>query len=112
MEQLLAWDPEIVVIDIGEPEDIYNGPLWQDVSAVKNGKLYRQPNGMFIFNRPSAESAVLYPLWFVMKAYPDRFSDISIEDEIINFYSTIFDYDLSEEELELLLDGRLAVVKC
>lgn len=112
MEQLLAWDPDIVIIDTGVPDDIYDDTMWKDVSAVVNNQVYNQPNGMFIFNRPSAESAVLYTLWLATTAYPDRFSDISIEDEIVRFYSEIFDYELSAEELAKVLDGSSAYVPC
>ncbi len=106
MEQLLSWDPDIVVIDMGTPGDIYGDDRWGDVSAVTAQAVYRQPMGVFIWNRPSAESAALYTLWLATVAYPDEFSDIDIGDEIHRFYMEIFDYDLSESQVDAILAGE------
>jgi iron complex transport system substrate-binding protein len=104
MEDVLSWNPELIVIDIGEPEDVLNDPLWAEVDAVKNGRVYELPMGIFIWNRPSAEAAVLFTEWMAFNAYPDRFSDMTIEDEIKRFYSEILDYELSDEDVYSILN--------
>lgn len=108
MEQVLKWNPDIVVIDTGSPEDVYNDPKWASIKAVQNQQVYRLPNGVFVWNRPTAESAVLHPLWMAKTAYPDLFSDISMKDEIKNFYKEIFMYDLTDEQVDKIMAGEYA----
>jgi iron complex transport system substrate-binding protein len=104
MEQILSWDPDIIVIDYGKPEDLYNSSQWNKISAVKNKRVYVLPQGMFLWNRPSAESAVLLPEWLAITAYPDQFKDMSAQNEIKQFYKEIFGYDLSEQDLKGILN--------
>ncbi|OPY32822.1 MAG: corrinoid ABC transporter substrate-binding protein [Methanoregula sp. PtaU1.Bin006] len=108
MEQVLKWNPDIIVIDTGSPEDVYNDSKWASISAVKNHQVYRLPNGVFVWNRPTAESAVLHPLWMAKIAYPDRFADISLKDEVKKFYREIFWYDLTDEQANKILSGEYA----
>lgn len=104
-EQVLAWNPDIIVIDTGSPQDLYDDPQWAGIAAVKNHRVYRQPSGLFVWNRPSAESAVLFPIWLATVAYPDRFTDIDMKQEVKRFYAEIFEYDLSDEDAEKVLSG-------
>lgn len=104
MEQVLSWDPDIIVIDNGKPEDLYNSTEWAQIKAVKNKRVYVLPVGMFIWNRPSAEAAVLIPEWLAITAYPDRFKDMTAGEEIRQFYSEIFEYELSEKDLDSILN--------
>jgi len=108
MEQVLKWNPDIVVIDYGTPEDVYKDPKWSSVKAVQNRQVYRLPNGVFVWNRPTAESAVLHPLWMAKIAYPDRFSDISMENEVKKFYREMFMYELTDEQVQKILSGAYA----
>lgn len=108
MEQVLKWNPDIVVIDTGSPDDVYNDPKWASIKAVQNHQVYRLPNGVFVWNRPTAESAVLHPLWMAKTAYPDRFSDISMNDEVKKFYTEVFSYDLTDEQVTKILTGEYA----
>lgn len=108
MEQVLKWNPDILVIDAGSPEDVYKDPKWASIKAVQEKQVYRLPNGVFVWNRPSAESAVLHPLWMAKTAYPDRFKDISIEQEVKKFYKEVFSYDLTDEQVKKILTGEYA----
>lgn len=108
MEQVLKWNPDIIVIDTGSPEDVYKDPKWASIKAVQNRQVYRLPNGVFVWNRPTAESAVLHPLWMAKTAYPDRFSDISMKDEVKKYYREIFMYELTDEQANKILAGEYA----
>jgi iron complex transport system substrate-binding protein len=108
MEQVLKWNPDIIVIDSGTPEEMYSDPKWNSIKAVQNKQIYRLPNGVFVWNRPSAESAVLHPLWMAKIAYPERFTDISLEQEVKKFYHDAFMYDLTDEQVKKLLSGEYA----
>jgi len=105
MEQVLAWDPDIIVIDMGTPDELAKDPRWAAIKAVKNKKVFIQPAGVFIWDRPTAEAAVLHPLWLAMTAYPERFKDISFEKEARKFYREIFKFNLTEKQARMVTDG-------
>jgi|WetSurMetagenome_2_1015567.scaffolds.fasta_scaffold83520_1 iron complex transport system substrate-binding protein len=106
MEKVLGWDPDILVIDFGTPSDLYDDAKWKSIKAVKNKKVYKQPVGVFIWDRPTAESAVLHPIWLAKLAYPERFSDINLVGEIKRFYGEIMDFRLTEEQAEAVLSAK------
>jgi iron complex transport system substrate-binding protein len=105
MEQVLGWNPDILIIDSGKPEDLYNDPRWNRIKAVKNRRVYRQPVGIFIWDRPTAEAAVLYPLWLAKTVYPEHFKDVDLVEEIKNFYRDIMSFDLSNQQAISILNG-------
>lgn len=106
MEKVLVWNPDILVIDFGTAQDVYNDPKWKSVTAVKNKMVFRQPIGIFIWDRPTAESAVLHPLWLAKISYPDRFADIDMVHEIKKFYSEIMSFNLNDEQAKSVLDAK------
>lgn len=69
MEKVLGWNPDILVIDSGNPADLFNDTRWKNIKAVRNRQVFKQPIGVFIWDRPTAEAAVLYPLWLAKMAY-------------------------------------------
>ncbi len=106
MEQVLSWNPEILIIDTGSPEEIYKDPLWANIPAVKNKKVYMLPKGMFGWNRASTEPAALFPMWLAITAYPDKFPGVSVQDELKKFYSQIIQYNLTDADISLILTGK------
>ncbi|MEZ4598470.1 MAG: ABC transporter substrate-binding protein [Syntrophotaleaceae bacterium] len=105
MEKVLAWNPDILIIDTGTPEEIYNDPRWQNVTAIQNRQVFKQPVGIFIWDRPTAEAAVLYPLWLAKTAYPERFADVDLVAEVKRFYRETMDFDLSDDQSRSVLNG-------
>lgn len=106
MEQVLTWNPDVVIIDTGTPEDVYNDPLWADIPAVKNRQVYYLPRGMFGWNRASVEPAVLFPMWLAVSVYPDKLPGYTIEGELQKFYREIINYELTESDISLILTGK------
>lgn len=105
MEQVIQWDPDLLVINHGSLNELERHPQWKNIKAVKNGQVFSQPAGIFIFNRPTAESAAVFPLWLAAKAYPERFADIDIKAVIKQFYMDVMQIDISDAQAESVLDG-------
>jgi iron complex transport system substrate-binding protein len=105
LEKALGWNPDIIVIDSGKPEDLYNDPRWKNVKAIRNRQVYKQPVGIFIWDRPTAEAAVLHPLWLAKIAYPERFRDVDMVREVKNFYRETMSFNLSDTQAKALLNG-------
>lgn len=83
--------------------NLLNDPSWQKVNAVKNSKVYFNPDGAFYWDRYSAEEA-LQIQWAAKIIHPDKFSNIDIVKETRNFYKTFLNYDLSEEEANRIIN--------
>jgi iron complex transport system substrate-binding protein len=106
MEKVLDWNPDILVIDFGTPAELYGNPKWKSITAVKNKMVFQQPVGMFIWDRPTAESAVLHPLWLAKIAYPDRLADVDMVQEIKRFYREIMAFNISDEQATSILTAK------
>jgi iron complex transport system substrate-binding protein len=106
LEQVNLWNPDIIIIDDGTPDDLYNNPQWANINAIKNHRVYRMPQGIFIWSRPTAESAVLLPEWLAITAYPESFDDMNMTSEVRSFYSEIFKYDLTDQDLNDILNPQ------
>lgn len=114
MEEILSYDPEIIFLsnfDEVTPEDLYNNNLegqdWSSVSAVKNHQVYKVPCGLYRWAPPMAIEKPLYMLWTASIVQPEIFSDIDIRQEIKDFFSEFFNYDISEEQIDTVLRTEL-----
>jgi iron complex transport system substrate-binding protein len=109
MERVLGWDPDLLIIDSGKPEELYSDPRWRNIKAVRNRQVFKQPIGIFIWDRPTAEAAVLYPLWLAKTAYPEHFKDVDIMREVKRFYSEIMSFDLSDVQAQAVLSASFEI---
>ena len=98
-EQMMAWDPDVLLISSGTPEDLEKEAAWAGFRAVRSKKVYRIPGGVFAWNRPTAEGSALFPLWMAATVYSERFADLSPESHIRKFWKEILEYDLTDEDL-------------
>lgn len=105
MEKVLGWDPDILIIDFGSPEDVCGDTQWKSLKAVRNRMVFLQPVGAFIWDRPTAESAVLYPLWLARIAYPERMRDIDPVTEVKRFYREIMGFQMTDAQAKILLNA-------
>ena len=103
MEQVLSWNPDVVVIDSGSPGSLAGDAVWSGLSAVKNRRVFRLPVGVFIWNRPSCEAGVMLPEWLALTAYPNRFRNMDIRSEVKRFYQEIFHFAFTDEDVRRIL---------
>lgn len=88
-EQLLVWDPEVIVVLNGvDVEAILNDPKVAGVSAIENERVYALPEAGWDFSSPRALFCIE---WLATKLYPERFADVDIEAEADAFYRAVFD---------------------
>jgi iron complex transport system substrate-binding protein len=103
MEQLLSWDPDIVIVDNSSPDDLLNDPSWSKLKAVQNKRVYRLPTGLFILSRASCEAAVLVPQWLAITAYPDKLNFLDMNDRVREFYAKNFNFQLTDNIIHNIL---------
>jgi iron complex transport system substrate-binding protein len=104
-EQIIAWAPEVIfTMGRSARDQIMNDPALATVPAVKNGKVYTEPEGTYPWSVRSAEG-VLMPVFLGTILHPDKFADLSLADVTKTFYKDYYGYDLSQEQLDAILAG-------
>ena len=115
-EQLLAWDPDVIVVN-GEPkadksgssaaEDILSNPDYASLKAVQDQKVYGTRNAPFSWvDRPAGPNRLIGMRWFSALIYPE-YIKCDINEEIHKFFDLFYHVDLSDEQLENVLKGTL-----
>ncbi len=117
MEQIYVWDPEIIYIsnftDV-QPEDLYNNTIdgqdWSNLKAVKNKQVYKIPLGIYRWFPPCGDSPLMLK-WLAQKNYPEIFNDYDIKEEIKIYYQDFYQYDLTDDEVDKILNPSRAAAE-
>ena len=106
MEQVYEWDPDMIFITNFSPylaEDLLNNTIdgydWSNVKAVKEGKVYKFPLGMYRWFPPASDTPLVLQ-WLAKMIQPEAFADLDMDAEIREFYKTHYHVDLTDEDLE------------
>lgn len=118
MEQLLRWNPDVVIIEApGGDRGLAAGPGrsvvaalsrqpgWSDLKAVRTGRVYLNPQGMYPWERYGPEEA-LQIQWAAKTLHPDLFRDIDMRAEARSFYLRFFHHSLTDAELDRIFQLR------
>lgn len=104
IEQVMLWDPDVILLAPDSCyEEIFTDPVWSNVRAVREGRVYEIPLGPYSWtDRPPSVQRVLGVLWAGELLYPELYHcDITAEAQ--RFYQLFFHYDLTREEAQDLL---------
>lgn len=108
-EQLLGWDPDAIIFGPNSNEDPLASNPEEDadfgtLSAIKDGNYYVAPVSPFgWFDGPPSANQLMGAMWAAEAIYPDNY-DFDLKQETIDFYSTFYHVDLSDEQAEELLE--------
>ncbi len=108
LEQIAVWNPDLIIFQAGSIYDtVGSDPAWAGIAAITNGNYYQVPNDPWCWmNNPPTVNQLMGMQWLPRLLYPDAFDD-SIQDVTRAYYSTMYDYDLTDAELSELLEGAL-----
>lgn len=104
IEQVLSWDPDIVLIgnfDPGMPDDIYTNKVWQDVSAVRSRRVYKVPLGGYRWDPPGQESPLMWQ-WLSRIAFPGP-KDGSLRKQTTEYYQFLYNHTPTAAQLDKIL---------
>jgi iron complex transport system substrate-binding protein len=102
MEDILLWNPEYIFVGrLYSPDLVLKDSRWQDVRAVKEGKVYQDPEGVFFWDGSS--EGVLLMEFMAKKIHPELFQDLDMKKEIKDYYARFYNYKLTEAEAEKIL---------
>jgi len=106
LEQVLAWDPEAIVATTAQArEAILEDPRWAKVAAVRAGRVWASPKGVYVWAVRSGEGLLQY-LWVATRLHPDAYKDIDIEAETRAFYGAYYGYSLRDAEIRAILEAK------
>lgn len=106
LEQILSWNPDTILAENGKfAAAVKSDPLWANVQAVKNGRIFVTPNLPFgWFDSPPGINRMIGIAWLEKLLYPQVFT-ADLSGEVRDFYKLFYQVDLTDEQLATLLKG-------
>jgi iron complex transport system substrate-binding protein len=106
MEKVYSWDPDIILISgwCDSPDIVKKNPAWATLRAVKSGKIYHIPKGIFTWDHASGES-ILLMIYMAKIFYPDKFIDWDMIKEMKKFYTEIYQKPITDLDTERILNN-------
>lgn len=103
MEELLAWQPDVIFSSNTNIDEILSDPNLADIPAVKNGRVYAVPTVAHVWGNRTVEQPLTI-LWALNKLYPELYAEEELAKDIAYFYATFFDTELTDEEIAGIID--------
>jgi iron complex transport system substrate-binding protein len=105
MEQVIVANPEVIVTwDPMFYERVFDAPLWRGIDAVRDGRVYLSPTAPFGWiDRPPSLNRMMGLVWMAGLLYPERWKG-DLREDTRAFYKLYYHVDLSDDELERLLE--------
>ena len=107
-EQVLLWNPDLVIVDSQKLYDtLTTDPMWQELDAVKNGKIFKIPTAPYSYmSSPPSVNRMIGIEWLGSLVYPEIYTS-DIREEVKNFYQLFYHIDVTDEKLEAVLKGAV-----
>ncbi len=104
MEQVIVANPDTIVTwDQRFYQSVWNDPLWSQIPAVANRRVWLSPTAPFGWiDRPPSLNRVIGLKWLSGVFFPEQF-DFDLEAETHRFYKLFYHVDLNDQELARLL---------
>lgn len=107
-EQVLLWNPDLIIVDSQKLYDTLTAdPMWQELDAVKNGKIFKIPTAPYSFmSSPPSVNRMIGIEWLGSLVYPETYTT-DIREEVKNFYQLFYHIDVTDEKLEAILKNAV-----
>jgi iron complex transport system substrate-binding protein len=106
IEQVVVWNPDTVITwDRNFYREVFDDFYWRGIDAVRAGRVYLSPTAPFGWiDRPPSLNRIIGLKWLAGLFYPDHFRQDprALTKE---FYSLFYHVDLTEAELDRLLES-------
>ena len=107
-EQVLLWNPDLIIVDSQKLYDTLTAdPMWQELNAVKNGKIFKIPTAPYSYmSSPPSVNRMIGIEWLGSLVYPEIYTS-DIREEVKNFYQLFYHIDVTDEKLEAILKNAV-----
>jgi iron complex transport system substrate-binding protein len=108
LEQLLIWDPEVILFGFGSVYAAASAdPTWRQMRAVRNGAYFEVPQGPHNWmGGPPSINRYLGMLWMLKILYPE-YAQFDLYTEVAEYYRLFYGYELSRERFDKLTANSL-----
>jgi hypothetical protein len=103
-EQLLGWDPEIIIAaERSFYAALQRNPAWRRLSAVRNKRVYLEPDNPFGWiEGPSGVNRLIGLYWLSMLFYPDATQE-DLRATTCDFYDKFYELKLTNAQIEAMV---------
>lgn len=104
VEQVLAWNPDVIVtIDPNFYASVWRDPVWQQIAAVKAGRVHLAPGVPFGWiDFPPSINRLIGLRWLARVLYPEQFPE-DIRPAVRDFYARAYHQTPTDAQLDALL---------
>lgn len=101
---VLSWDPDVILISRGNVtvDSVKKDPDWTPKKAVRNGKVFSTPEGIYSWDNASGET-VLFIIYLAKIFHPDLFRGWDMKKEMQAFYSEVYGRAVTDTDAERIL---------
>jgi len=112
LEQILSWKPDTILAASGKfASSVKSDPLWKNLDAVKNNRVFVTPNLPFgWFDSPPGINRLIGISWLEHLFYPKQFTG-DLKADVREFFTLFYQVDLTDDQLATLLKGSGAQPK-
>ncbi|MDD2830243.1 MAG: ABC transporter substrate-binding protein [Sulfuricurvum sp.] len=112
METILAYNPDVMIVQEKMFYDKINTlPIWKNINAVKNNRVYLIPKAPFNwFDRPPSFMRIMGLKWLMSALYPKE-TKIDIKKETKEFYKLFMNVNLTDKQLQEVLHPTIEYKK-
>lgn len=108
-EKFLEIDPDIILVgaqsQAAAKAALESDPVLCELTAVKEGQVYRLPQGLFPWCRTGPEFA-MQMVWSGKFLHPAQFEDIDMIQFARDFYEQFYGTSLADVQIQEILDGH------
>jgi len=103
-EQLLAWDPAVIIAaEHGFYDSLRRNPAWRRLSAVRNKRVYLEPHFPFGWiEGPSGINRLIGLYWLSSLFYPDATQE-DLRATTCDFYDKFYELRLTNGQIEAMV---------
>jgi iron complex transport system substrate-binding protein len=107
IEQVLVWNPEVIVtIDRDFAAKVYDDPAWSTIAAVKARRVHLSPRLPFGWvDFPPSVNRLIGLWWLAKILYPDVFPE-DLRTQTREFYDKFYHVQVTEQQIDRVLAGR------
>jgi iron complex transport system substrate-binding protein len=107
IEQVLVWNPEVIVtIDQDFAAKVYGDPAWSTIAGVRARRVHLSPKLPFGWvDFPPSVNRLIGLWWLAKILYPDRFPE-DLNQLTREFYEKFYHVRVTDQQIERVLAGR------
>lgn len=102
-EDLLLWNPQVIFSSNHDVDAIRADANIADLTAIVEDRIYVVPTVAHVWGNRTVEQP-LTVMWAMNRMYPDLYADDELAQDIHDFYSNFFKYDMTDEEVQGIIN--------